>query len=87
MTDYNLLYQMSELCKENDISFGIRHGLLFVDWVDFEKYSKPLRFKQCFTLEELENIYKTLDNVVDEFLSRRDAELEKLKEESEQNDE
>lgn len=84
MTDYNLLYQMSELCKENDISFGIRHGLLFVDWVDFENYSKPLRFKQFFTFEELENIYKTLDNVVDEFLSRRDAELEKLKEGSEQ---
>lgn len=84
MTDYNWLYQMDELCKENDISFGIRHGLLFVDWVDFENYSKPLRFKQYFTFAELENIYKTLDNVVDEFLSRRDAELEKLKEGSEQ---
>lgn len=83
MMDYNLFYQMSELCKENEIGFGIRHGYIYVEWVDFVNYSKPLRFKQCFTLEELENIYKTLDNVVDEFLSRRDAELERLKEGSE----
>lgn len=80
MINYDLLYQMSELSKENDISFGIRNGLLFVEWVDFENYSKPLRFKQFFSLFELENVYKTLDSVVDEFLSRRDAELEKLKE-------
>ena len=24
MMDYNLFYQMSELCKENEIGFGIR---------------------------------------------------------------
>lgn len=82
MTSYDLLYQMSELSKENDISFRVRHGVLFVEWIDFDNYSEPLSYKQAFSLIEVENVYKSLNAVVDEFLSRLDAELEKLNERS-----
>ena len=78
-TIYDLLYQMSELCKENDINFIIEDGLLFIGWVDYESYSKPLKFTQCFSLFEIKKLYKNIDTVVDEFLSRRDAELEMWK--------
>lgn len=78
-TTYDSLYRMSELCKENDIRLIIEDGLLFIEWADYESYSKPFKFTQCFSLFEIENFYKNVDAVVDEFLSRRDVELEMWK--------
>lgn len=75
-----LLYKISELCKDNNINVEISHGYLIIKWFDFHNYEKPLAYKQAFSLVEIENYYKTLENVLDEFLTRRDKALEKMEE-------
>lgn len=77
----DILYEISELCKENDISFKICDGYIIIEWIGLHQYSNPLCFSQAFSLYEIEMIYKNVDNVIDEFLSRRDAALENFTEE------
>lgn len=75
-----ILYKISELCKDNNINVEISHGYIIIKWFDFLNYEKPLAYKQAFSLIDIENYYKTLENVIDEFLTRRDKALEKMEE-------
>ncbi len=84
ITKYDLLHKMSELCKENNISFRIKCDLLVIEWIGFYN-SMPLAFSQCYSLFAIDLVYEDLDTVVAKFLARRDKELEKWKKESDNN--
>ena len=79
MSIINALYKISELCKENNINVEISHGYIIIKWFDFFSYEKPMEYKQAFDLNKIENDYKTLENVIDEFLTRRDKVLDRFK--------
>lgn len=75
-----LLYKISELCKDNNITVEICNSYIIIEWFDFINHKKPLEYKQAFSLFEIKNVYKTLENVIDEFLTRRDKALKKMEE-------
>ena len=79
MSIISALYKISELCKDKDITVEMHDGYIIIKWFDFFSYEKPMEYKQAFDLNKIENDYKTLENVIDEFLTRRDKELDRFK--------
>ena len=78
MTEFDLLYKLQNISKENDIRIEIVRDFIFFKHSG-ELNNKPYSFNCAFSVSEIENVYKSLENCVDVYMGKLEEDIELLK--------
>ena len=78
MTEFDLLYKLQNISKENDIRIEIDRDCIFFKRSG-EVNNKPYKFNYVFSVSEIENVYKSLENCADVYMGKLEEEIESLR--------